>query len=556
MILGALAEVLSLGMVVPFLSAVTAPERLMQNRWTQALCEHLNLDSGTDLVLFITCVFIAAAIFSGVTRLGLLWWQTRLGNLIGADLGVEAFRRTLYQSYTVHINRNSSVVLSVLMNKISTVVYYIIIPTLSLVTGTVVALALVALLLWMDPILTAVAFTSLGILYGAIVLPAKKQISKDSKVLAANQTRTTTVIQEALGGIKEVIIGNLQEPYARLYADADAKLRRAHGNVTIMSGAPRPVIESAGVALIGIFALYLSAQHGGLASSIPILGALALAAQRLLPFVQQCYAGWSSILGARDALADVLELVEQPMPTKETTATQINFNDEIKLCDVSFSHHPLSSFVLRGINLRIPKGSTVGLIGATGCGKSTLLDIIMGLLVPSTGILMVDGLRIDGNSRQRWQKLIAHVPQVIFLADTTVRENIALGISPADIDEERIQWAAKMAQIADDIKALDEGFDTIVGERGVRLSGGQRQRLGIARALYKRSEVIIWDEATSALDSETEEAVMKALDSLRGHITVLLVAHRVTTLRNCDFIVKLDDGRISLKQTYKEMFTT
>jgi ATP-binding cassette subfamily B protein len=286
-----------------------------------------------------------------------------------------------------------------------------------------------------------------------------------------------------------------------------------------------------------------------------MLGALALAAQRLLPLVQQGYAGWTSMLGGQASLRDVLTLLEQPLPAYSVLPppTPIPFRKEISLDDLHFRYSPDGPWVLRGIDLQIPRGSRIGLIGTTGSGKSTLLDIVMGLLAPTTGVLRIDDTLLDEANHRAWQTHIAHVPQAIFLADTTIAENIAFGVPFGQIDHARVHRAAQRAQIAATIESWPKGYDTFVGERGIRLSGGQRQRIGIARALYKHADVIVFDEATSALDSDTERAVMEAFDSLDEELTILIVAHRVSTLKDCDRIVELSGGVVQRIGTYQHM---
>jgi ATP-binding cassette subfamily B protein len=286
-----------------------------------------------------------------------------------------------------------------------------------------------------------------------------------------------------------------------------------------------------------------------------MLGALALAAQRLLPLVQQGYAGWTSMLGGQASLRDVLVLLEQPLPAYSTLPppAAIPFRQRISLHDLHFRYGPQAPWVLRGINLQIPRGCRVGFIGTTGSGKSTLLDIMMGLLSPISGMLRIDGAVVDETNRRSWQVHIAHVPQAIYLADASIAENIAFGIPPEAIDRVRVRDVAQRAQFAATIESWQHSYDTFVGERGVRLSGGQRQRIGIARALYKGTDVLVFDEATSALDSDTEQAVMEAIDSLTEDLTILIVAHRLTTLKNCVQIIELDGGLVSRFGTYHDI---
>jgi ATP-binding cassette subfamily B protein len=295
------------------------------------------------------------------------------------------------------------------------------------------------------------------------------------------------------------------------------------------------------MALIAFLALAMAIQQDGLELALPLLGAFALGAQRLLPLLQQVYQSWATLRGASKTVDHVLALLEQPLPrhVKEPPPPPLPYYRDIELRDVGHQYNPGGPWVLRHISFRITKGSRVGVKGTTGSGKSTLLDIVMGLLSPTTGQVLVDGAPVTATNQRAWQAHIAHVPQSIYLADASVAENIAFGTPSAQIDLERVREAAGRAQIAKTIEALPNGYDTLVGERGVQLSGGQRQRIGIARALYKRADVLVFDEATSALDTKTEAEVMGAIQSLDRELTIFLIAHRLSTLEGCDVTVDL-----------------
>jgi ATP-binding cassette subfamily B protein len=555
MLLGTLTEIASLGMVIPFLSALTTPNYVFEHPSARPMIVFLGLSAPQQLPLPLAVLFGGAAVLAGATRLALLWGQTRLGNAIGVDLGSAAFRRTLYQTYVVHAARNSSEVVAILMTKINTIIYFIIIPLLSLVTATFTVLTIAVFMTLVNPELTAMIFLGFGGLYALVTYATKIRLARDSQIVTVGQSRVAHVVQEGLGAIRDVLIDGLQETYFRIYRQADSRLRLALGNISIMGGVPRPVIEAFGVALIGWLAYTMSNRPEGMATAIPMLGALALAAQRLLPLVQQGYAGWASMLGGQASLRDVLEMLEQPLPPHSTLppSAPMPFTQMISLNNLHFRYNSMSPWILRGIDLQIPRGSRVGFIGTTGSGKSTLLDIVMGLLAPTFGTVRIDGMVVDETNHRAWQAHIAHVPQTIFLADTTIEENIAFGIPKDKIDPQRVRQAAKQAQIADTVDGWSKQYQTVVGERGIRLSGGQRQRIGIARALYKRANVIIFDEATSALDNATEQAVMQTIESLSIDLTLLIIAHRLTTLRNCSQIVELGEGGIKRVGSYQDI---
>jgi ATP-binding cassette subfamily B protein len=314
-------------------------------------------------------------------------------------------------------------------------------------------------------------------------------------------------------------------------------------------------MEALGMTLIAVLAYTMTQQDSGINTAIPVLGALALGAQRLLPSLQQAYSAYSTIKGSESSFKDVLDLLDQSLPeyAEQPRPKPISFEKEIKLTNLSFRYTEDTPLVLKDIDLSLKKGARIGFMGVTGSGKSTLLDIIMGLLTPTGGELIIDKQPINNQNRRAWQAHIAHVPQNIYLSDGTIKENIAFGIAKGQIDHQRVKKAAQQAQIAELIEEWKDGYQTFVGERGIRLSGGQQQRIGIARALYRKANVIIFDEATSALDNETELEVMKAIEDLGKEITVLIIAHRLTTLKGCDKIIKLNKNNIINIGSYQEM---
>jgi ATP-binding cassette subfamily B protein len=364
------------------------------------------------------------------------------------------------------------------------------------------------------------------------------------------------VVQESLDGIRDVIIDGSQAMYLGEFAEIDARLAKARATTQFLDLAPRYIIEMVGMIVIAILAVVISARNGGLAAALPVLGALALGAQRLLPLVQDVYRGWSSVQGQRSIFDQVVELLELPVhEVEEVSLDPFPLRQAIKIEDVSFVYPTRSGAALDQVSLRIPSGTMVALVGATGSGKSTLVDVIMGLLQPQTGTILIDDVPLSVATQHRWHRSIAHVPQSIFLADASIGRNIALSLPGGPADHERVIDAARQAQLHDFIASLPGGYETYVGERGVRLSGGQRQRLGIARAIYKDAPVLILDEATSALDEATEAAVIGTLDKLRRDgRTIIIVAHRRSTIRHCDLVARLDHGQIVDLGRFDELF--
>jgi ATP-binding cassette subfamily B protein len=557
MIIASFAEVISIGAVLPFLGVLTSPEKIFAHYLAQPFIQFFRIQSAQDLLLPFTLLFITAAICAGLARIALLWVQTRLSMVIGADFSVQVYERTLYQPYSLHVSRNTSEIISG-VQKASNLVGTIVQPTLIILGSIIIFLAVIATILVMQPVIALSALIGFGLIYAAVVAITKRRIAKNSQAIATQQIRVTKAIQEGLGGIRDVLIDGTQPIYSKLYKDAFIPLRTALASNQIVGASPRFGVEALGMVLIAGLAYVpavASGASGGVNNAIPVLGALALGAQRLLPVLQQIYLAYSTIKGNQASTQDALDLLDQPMPENAylQLAKPMAFEIAITLKDLGFRYTPHGPWVLRHLNLQIPKGSRVGFVGVSGSGKSTLLDVIMGLLTPTEGNLLIDNTVVTPQNAGAWQAHIAHVPQTIYLSDTSIAENIAFGVSAELIDLDRVHKAAQQAQIAQTIEGWREGYDTLVGERGVRLSGGQRQRIGIARALYKRANVIIFDEATSALDNDSEAAVMQALETLGRDITILIIAHRLSTLKNCDRIVQLVVGGGLSVGTYKEL---
>jgi len=551
----AFAELISIGAIVPFLGILTEPDVVFNHTIAQPIIKFIGITRAEDLFLPLTFLFGCAAIFAAVMRLFMLWAITRLSYATGADLSLNIYKRTLYQPYEVHIGRNSSEVISGIVTKANLAISSIIMPSLTIISSFLLMTSIIFALITVDPFVALIAFSGFGFLYLLIAIISSRKLLKDGRRVAKESVQVVKSLQEGLGGIRDVQLDNSQEIYCEVYRKADHALRRAQGNNTFIGQCPKYIVEALSMLMIAALAYIMSEQSGGLAKSIPVLGALALGAQRLLPILQQAYSGYTLIRGAQASLDDALELLDQELPdfAIQPVAEPLAFTKKITLHKISFSYGFQMPCVLKSCSLDIPKGSCIGFIGATGCGKSTLLDIIMGLLLPTKGTIKVDGETITIKNRRAWQMNIAHVPQDIFLADSTIAENIAFGMHKNQVDLERVRIAARKAQIEDLINSWTEGYDTMVGERGIRLSGGQRQRIGIARALYKKADVIIFDEATSALDAETEQAVMNSIETLREDLTILIIAHRITTLRNCSQIVEMCNGVIKSVGTYKEI---
>ncbi|MDR8396446.1 MULTISPECIES: ABC transporter ATP-binding protein [Paraburkholderia] len=555
MIVVSCSEVLSVGAIFPFLALLADPEKVMKYGFVRAAAGAFGVTTAQDLLAPLAIVFAAAAIFAGAMRVLLLWASNHFAFSLGSDLSVDVYDRILGLPYSRHIASKSSELINTVSYKTGLVIDGILMPALLLMSAVFMAAVISLAMFYVSPLATLLSVTGFGLLYVLAFIVSKKRLKKCGREISSQKALVVKAVQEGLGGIRDVILDGTHGEYVECYRQADKKLRDAQGRYAFLSQSPRFAMESLGMALIALLALVLARGHGGIAAVVPTLGALALGAQRLLPVLHQAYYAVSAMQSAAASSRETLDFLseERTCAAPRAKVTPLPFTQSIVFRDVEFKYANDAPSVLSDINLEIRKGARIGFVGKTGSGKSTLMDILMGLLEPSRGIIQVDGVGVCQENHQRWRANIAHVPQDIYLSDQSVMENIAFGVRRGEINVDEVRRAARLAQISDLIDGWPLAYDTPVGERGIRLSGGQRQRLGIARALYKKASVIVLDEATSALDSETEEAVIKGIESLDPDITIIAIAHRTSTLAGCTKIFELDGGRIMFVGGYGDM---
>lgn len=541
MILTAFLEMLSVGSVLPFIAALTNPEHLFLNKYLKPLFELLEITSPEQMALPFSIIFVFATLFAGIVRILLLYLTAYLTQALGADLSREVYRRTLYQDYLVHVSRNSSEVINSIIVKTNIVIDSVVSPLL-LFTGSIfIIFALMSVLIFIDILVALVIFTSLSSLYFVIMKFTHFRLEQNGITIGKNSTQKIKTLQEGLTAFKEVLLSQAQNYYLKIFQNADLPFRKAMANSQFLAGCPKFAIEAFGMSIVAVLAYLMTTQSNHPLGAIPVLASFAIGGQRILPALQQAYNSYASYKYANESFKDVIILLEQPLPDYlfNNTVSELKFSHCIELKDVSFKYEEESPFVLKNINLVINKGDKVGFIGTTGSGKSTLIDIIMGLLPPTEGMLLVDGNEVNIKNRHLWQKHIANVPQNINLFDTSVEENIAFGSYEDEINHDKVLIASKEAQLFKLISGWSHKYKTVLGEHGLRISGGQRQRIGLARAIYKESSVLVLDEATSALDNKTEELVIKSINSKGKDITILMIAHRITTLKHCNKIIEL-----------------
>ena len=547
MFVGAFAEAVSLASLIPFISILVEPNKIINLPLIGEISNLLETVDQSSQILLITTIFVLTVLIAGLIRLLILYANISYAVSLGMDLSDQAYRTNLYQTYIYHISRNTSEILSGMTQKVNAVVFGIILPSLNLLSGLLVFIFILCTLLLIETKITLIAGTVLICIYLIVSLVIHKKLLKNSEYIAEKQSEIIQLLNEGMGGIRDIILDNTQEKYVNIFSRSNYIVRKSIGENNFINSSPRFIVETIAIISVAIAAFIFAGENNNFVTMLPVLGALALGGQRMLPALQQSYSSWATIKGNQKSLDDILDILSASIDDKYK-ANEINnslpFQHMISIKDVSFQYPGRSKMTLENINIEIKKGSKVGIVGETGSGKSTMLDIIMSLLTPTSGEFLVDGKRIDQSNILKWQKNISHVPQSIFLSDNSIKKNIAFGSSDKNIDFKKIIRSSKIAHLDKFVNSLDNKYETNVGERGVQLSGGQRQRIGIARAVYKASNLLILDEATNALDVKTEEGVIESLFLNNSNLTVIFVTHRISTLENCDMIIEMSNGKI------------
>ena len=539
-IIGAFADVVTIGMVVPFLALLAAGPDAPRATWIGPMLRAIGVHTPARQLAAIAILLCAAAVAAGILRIVLTRRTRDFTAAFGHRLSVELQRRMLLQPYAWHVQHNSSEQLAAI-EKAEQVTMGVVLPLVQTVAASILGILIVAVLLKLAAGPTMVAILLLGGIYFVLGIVARRRLDRCAGRLDQAYARRIRIVQEGLGGIREIILDGAQGRVVDDFRAADGQLARARADFAFIAVVPRFLIEALGIVVIALVALLLSRRDGGLIAALPVLGAMALGAQRLLPLMQQLYDGWTNVLGNAAVVDDVVRRLSLPV-TAARRAAPLPFTESIEFRNVSYSYADRAHHAVEGLTFAIRRGSRVALVGPTGSGKTTTIDLLMGLLQPSSGEVAVDGVALTDANRQSWQANVAHVPQMLFLADATVAENIA---TAGEADMDRVREAVGLAQLEEFVATLPDGLDTCVGERGVQISGGQRQRLAIARAIYKNSPLLVFDEATSALDSATEEAVIRAIEGLqRKGRTIVIVAHRASTTEGCDQVLRLENGRL------------
>jgi ATP-binding cassette, subfamily B, bacterial PglK len=556
----AFSTVSGIAAIAPFFAVLGQPELIDHNTLLHWAYAHGGFSSKRGFVVALGIAFIAVMLIANLINVLGSLAMSRLALRVGTELQSTLFGEYLARPYSFHVRANSTTLFNNILHETARVTNGILLNAFLLVTNLVTASFIILSILLLKPMIALAMIAGLAGGYALIYFVLRKRLLQLGQTQSRFAIEQAQILHESFGAIKEIIVLQAQNFFRGRFerASKSFSLAAAHGQVVAQN--PRHLMECvAAVGLVGL-ALVLGGREDGVGPWLGQLTFLAFAAYRLLPTLQQVFAASVHIRADRAALALIAPDVRRARTaihmttlasfTRTDCAWQGRPQQEIRLEEVSFRYASDQPWALKGVSLRIPARAAVGIVGVNGSGKTTLVDVIVGLLVPSEGRVEVDGSELDEANRAAWQARIAYVPQNIFLLDSSIAQNIALGVPAADIDRHRLLEVVRLAQLDEFIQTLPAGCDHRVGERGIQLSGGQRQRIGIARALYRAATVLVFDEATSALDGLTEQELMATLGRLRGRYTTILIAHRMTTVRSCDIIFELENGKITGRDTY------
>ena len=558
----AFIEMLGIASILPFMAVVANPDIIQTNQWLKLVYDYFALTSQKSFLFFLGALVLGMLVFTNLFKALSVWMTLDYDNRLNYELGRRLLASYLARPYEFFLNKNTAELGKNIIAETRVVIAGVLSPSMQAITSAILSFFILALLVVVNPLVALAIFLVLGGSYVSIYWLVQRRLKNLGQEQFDANTLKYKFSAEALAGVKDLKILGRELVFLEKYSLHARRHARHNAVAGIISQLPRyalEIIAFGGILLIVLFALKSEQAASGI---VPLLALYAFAGYRLLPALQQVFASISTVrfsLPSLDTIhRDVVEARRTTSPeiilAKTHLLPALPFAQGFEIRSVVYCYPGTTEPTINGMSLTIAPNASIGFVGSTGSGKTTIVDIILGLLTPTSGQLLVDGIEISGDNIARWQRNLGYVPQHIYLSDDTIARNIAFGVPDHEIDMEAVIRAAKIANLHKFIeRELPERFETVIGERGVRLSGGQRQRIGIARALYRDPSVLIMDEATSALDGITEDAVMDALKTLSTKKTVIMVAHRLTTVKDCDAIYLMDHGRIVNHGTYDEL---
>ena len=557
-LLMAFLDMLGVASIMPFITVLANPEIIETNSLLKNVfvaSKMFGIETEQQFIFILGIAVFALLVFSLAFKALTIYSQIRFSAMREYSIGKRLVEGFLNQPYSWFLNRHSADLGKTILSEVSLVISHGLKPIMNLITYSAIAIMIIILLVLVDPKLSLIVGFILGSAYGLIYKLTRSFLKRiGSERMKANEERFTT-ITEAFGAAKEIKVGGLEQIFTKRFSKP-AKLSAQHASsAQLISNLPKFFLEAVAFGGMVLMVLYLMSRSGTFVSALPIISLYAFAGYRLMPAIQQIYVSLSQLRYIGSSLDSLYQdLINMKSINSNYKDTDLSLNKSISLNQINYYYPNSSRKALKNIKLNIPARTTVGFVGSTGSGKTTLIDVILGLYEAQQGTLEVDGEVVKEHNRRSWQRCIGYVPQQIFLADDTVEANIAFGTEYKDIDYDKVERVAKIANLHEFvINELPSKYKTTIGERGIRLSGGQRQRIGIARALYHNPQVLILDEATSALDNLTEQAVMEAVYNLGKNITIILVAHRLSTVKKCDTIFLLEKGELKGQGKFEEL---
>ncbi len=558
MVLVAATEIIGMSAVLMLLNVLSAPDMVQSHPILSRVYQALDFESTFSFQVALASAVMVVVVGGLAVKAFGVYATTRFSMMRGYTVSTRLLSAYLSQPYTWFLNRNSAELGKNVLIEVDGLVARVFQPCLRLVANGLLVTAILVFLLLVDPLVTLFSGGVLGLGYALIYLRFRVRLQTLGEEMIDSYEARYVVAQEATGGIKDVKLLGLEATYVKTFGAASYKTAQSASTVGVLQELPRYLLEAMTFGtLLALILILLVKSGGNITDIVPTLGVIAFSTMRLLPALQQIYHGLAALRSASTILDTIVADIKATPPLPITDPSKVppmTLESALELSKVSFAYDQAEKPTLRGVDLVIPARTTVGIVGGTGAGKTTLVDLILGLLEPNEGVIKVDGIPVTEENRRAWQKTLGYVPQSIFLTDDTIAANIAFGVPKDEIDMAAVERVGKTAALHDFvISDLPQGYQTMVGERGVRLSGGQRQRIGIARALYRNPALLIMDEATSALDNITERVVMEAVQNIRSDKTVILIAHRLSTVKSCDTIFLMERGRLMAQGSYDEL---
>lgn len=553
----AVFEAVGVAIILPFLQVLANPETIQSNTVLRMFWDSFNFSSVQNFITVLGLAVFAFIVFSLLFRAVSTYVLMRFCLMRAYSLGAELLQKYLYQPYVWFLTRNTSELGQTVLSEIDVVVRESLLPAVMLISHTLVAFLIIGIVFLIEPWIAFGTFAVLGGGYLLVYFLLRKRLEDiGEQRYQANRARFL-VTQEATSGLKELKVMGIEDAFIKRFSNPAQNLARFQTKAQIIGKLPRFALEGLSYGGFIVLVLVLQLRHGAqITDMLPFLGLVGMAGTKLFPALQQIYQQVSLMRFSSPALKALhhnLTTLKLPKNAHNEPAA-LHLENLFELREVSFRYDKEDRAILNNISLKFPKGDTIGIVGGTGAGKTTVVDLILGLLVPDSGDLVTDGTKINLENIRAWQKNLGYVPQHIFLSDASVAENIAFGVEKDQIDQDAVERAARIAQLHEFVATeLSDGYATFVGERGVRLSGGQRQRIGIARALYYNPEILVFDEATSALDNLTEQALIEAVHNIGRSKTVIMIAHRLSTVKECDTIFLLEAGNLAAQGTYDKL---